>query len=411
MGQPAAVGQPADARAAPPPSSLRELFDTLQRTHGGPAFLTPSQLRTLRRDALSAPSASFASACAWVMSQLNDPYAAYLAPSQVGQLRERFHGVVGVGLEMTAVRPSWWRRWHDEPRMRVKVKRVVAGSTAERAGIKVGDEILDIDDTPVSSVDSVALSEWLEGEEGSRVALRLRSRDGTRTRRLSLRRAPIPVRTVTAQGLPSLVVTRRSCSPLLLRISHFGSTTALELRQALRRRASSAAPLVIDVRCNEGGLLPEAVAAARMFLPRGATVLSLWKPKRKVHTYRRRWYHRGELSTRSIPPLYVLVDENSASAAEIFAGALGASGRAVVIGTATYGKGASQALAYMSDGSAVRFTVYTLRVGSTEWDLACGVRPDVQWRWRSRWLHSRFVDGLEVTRALRRARLGRSSKA
>ena len=108
------------------------------------------------------------------------------------------------------------------------------------------------------------------------------------------------------------------------------------------------------------GLLPEAVAAARMLLPRGSSVLTLWKHQRKVRTYRRRWYHGGETHGRPAaaadPTLFVLVDENSASAAEIFAGALRANGNAVVIGTSTYGKGASQALAYMSDGSAIRFT-------------------------------------------------------
>lgn len=106
---------------------------------------------------------------------------------------------------------------------------------------------------------------------------------------------------------------------------------------------------MIDLRANSGGLLTQAVAAARLLVPRGAAVVTLCKPSRSVKTYRRRWYHRAYPT----PNLVVLVDRKTASAAEIFAGALAASGRALIVGTPTYGKGSSQALVYMSDGSAV----------------------------------------------------------
>ena len=90
---------------------------------------------------------TYASRCAWVMNQLEDPYAAYLSPSQVGTLRERFHGAVGVGLKVDENRPNWWQKccvvlWRGSPstsrqRARGTVMSVEAGYPAERAGIVV----------------------------------------------------------------------------------------------------------------------------------------------------------------------------------------------------------------------------------------------------------------------------------
>ena len=138
---------------------LKELFDTLKDTHGGPAFISSAELNGLRRKVLGERQhelckefegeSTYASRCAWVMNQLEDPYAAYLSPSQVGTLRERFHGAVGVGLKVDEHQPNWWRRccvivdlWRGTPsasrqRARGTVMSVEAGSPAERAGIVV----------------------------------------------------------------------------------------------------------------------------------------------------------------------------------------------------------------------------------------------------------------------------------
>lgn len=133
-----------------PTDQLTELFDTLKGTHGGPAFITGPQLNKLRRKVLRREDELFneedwshSSRCAWVMRQLEDPYAAYLSPSQVTTLRERFHGTVGVGIRMHEFRPCWWQRWWKQHlpsktfKLRAVVTHVEVDSSAERAGVQV----------------------------------------------------------------------------------------------------------------------------------------------------------------------------------------------------------------------------------------------------------------------------------
>jgi C-terminal processing protease CtpA/Prc len=257
----------------------------------------------------------------------------------------------------------------------------------------------------------------------------------TRTARtVRLRRVATPPPTVLSRQL-------LNGRAHVLRISSFGATTAAELRTALRTirggRATSNTgaggvdhgTLIFDLRGNEGGLLPEAIAACRMVLPLGGHVVSLKKeePSRVAKAFRRRWYHRSELprltpaaSTLAPPseaerpsssagpahaepaPLVVLVNGLSASSAEVFAGALAHAG-ALVIGTRTYGKGSSQAVVYQSDGHAVSYTAYTLAVGAAEGSapLSRGVHPHVPWRWRcSPAGPFRAADDAEIERAL-----------
>ena len=263
-----------------------------------------------------------------------------------------------------------------------------------------------------------------------------------------LLRTPLLERTVTSRAL---------CdgSVHLIQIDAFGATTAGELRAALGalRRHSAAkrggraggracATLVLDVRGNAGGLLHEAVAACRMMLPMGAHIVSLNKeaPRRTVQAFRRRWYHRCELppAIRTAwcgagggggageggggeggkggeggggeggggVPLVILVDDASASSAEVFAAALAHAAGAIVIGQPTFGKGSSQAVVYQSDGYAIAFTAYTLAVGRRrgERPLSQRVQPHVPWRWRAWRSRGQLSDDAEVVRALAAAR-------
>merc|ERR1719149_578024 len=157
----------------------------------------------------------------------------------------------------------------------------------------------------------------------------------------------------------------------VLRLEIFGANTASELRVLLRQLRHHPTPpraLVIDLRDNDGGLLTAAVSSARMLLPAGSHLLSLQKSAPPP-----------ALRASDAPPILVLVNERTASAAEVLAAALRHSGRAVLVGGRTFGKGMSQALVYQRDGAALLFTVYQLASGKRHATvpLTRGVEPDL----------------------------------
>jgi len=431
---------------------LHELFHSISHTHGGPAYVRRADLLALRREAekkCGDDEETYLRACRWAVQQLSDPLATFLAPDDADALRERFHGPAHIGIELgmtlerrTSSAPGWWatRGWVRRP----TVLTVDENSPAEAAGVRPGDRLLAVGGTSVAATTLRAAAAQLEVPEGCELRLTLASpcaaaaasssasvAPEAREVRLTSRRAPPP--TVSSRPLPGLAGAH------LVSIAAFSASTAAELRRELRRlcrpaAAAAAAPpprcLVFDVRGNEGGLLTQAVAAARLVLPLGAHVLSLQKhaPCRTARRYYRRWYHRSALprvaaaegggatggaaggvaggATAGGPPaLLVLVDSASASSAEIFAGALATAGGATVLGMPTYGKGTSQAMVSQPDGYAVSFTAYTLSVGcGGRGDIALhpltrGVTPHVPWRWRK--AHgARGADDAEVTRAV-----------
>ena len=389
---------------------LTELFRSLRETHGGPAYISQQQLKMIQQganDLLHTSDESeeaYRAACMWTMRQLRDPLSCYLSPEQAVAARERFHGRISLGFKLHSrfVRkrmintPTASGRWHDRFCALVRGWRQAAvdslveeGSVAARAGLRVGDEVLDVNGIGLfGTARSHALELIDEGPEGERVSVTLR-RKHDRLETVRLTRSAVPLRTVSCHSVTSGDIANGRAH--IIRISSFSSTTAKELLVALRdlRRAGAMdATFVFDLRGNEGGLLPEAIKACRMLLPRGAHILSLCKssPPRVVRSFHRRWYHRGLLGFTSRHPCFVLVDRASASSAEVFAGALASSGGAVIIGQRTYGKGSSQAVVYQSDGCAISFTAYTLFVGckgGPRFALSEGVLPDLRWRWPS----------------------------
>ena len=446
---------------------MSELLKAMRTTHGGPSFVSRSTLKRVGQDALrqctdAMSEAEYQRLCSWVCEHLNDPYASYLPDAQLNAMRERFHGRVGIGMSVRRrlqrePGDSWRRGW----RRVAAVTAVEDQSPAAVAGVRVGDELLQVDSASAHDAELSTVTELLEGPEGSHVQLLVRrpgrgnsgasqgavaagmrpaddgeGSDGATTA-LRVRRQLLPQRSVTSRVTRLRMTTTRAGveheesrgegTARVLRIAFFGASTASELRDELRqlRRGECA---VLDLRDNDGGLLSAALASARMLLPPGAHLLSLQKvatrarhhaaaaayagspssprphaeaeadvgpppdvPRmRTVRCYRRRWWHRSALPRplrgADAPPLIVLVNRRSASAAEVLAAALAHSGRAVLVGKRTFGKGLSQALVYQRDGAGLLFTVYQLAAGArrgTE-PLTRGVEPHVPWAWRGR---------------------------
>lgn len=378
---------------------LKELIGSLRHTHGGPSFVERSSLERLSTDAYrecqpSTTEEEYTQLCHRVIAGLEDQYAAYLPEAQSTAMRERFHGRVGLGISLRRdLRRADGQSWHRGWRRVAAVTAVEDHSPAARAGVLVGDELLKVDSLQTRDAELPTVSQWLEGPEGSQVQLLVRRQgqacDPPTSLCVSRRLLPRP----SVSGSPASLGDMGTA--YVLRVGLFGASTASELRVLLQQLSHHPTPpraLVIDLRDNDGGLLTAAVSSARMLLPAGSHLLSLQKsaPPRTLRAFRRRWYHHSALPpalrARDAPPILVLVNERTASAAEVLAAALRHSGRAVLVGGRTFGKGMSQALVYQRDGAALLFTVYQLASGARRATdlLTRGVEPDLQWSWRNR---------------------------
>jgi carboxyl-terminal processing protease len=270
-----------------------------------------------------------------MLYQLEDPYTSLLAPEKLGRLNETTSGnYAGIGIQAD-VRDGW-----------IVVIAPTPGSPAERAGIQPGDRIIEIDGRSTEGWTLEEASRTFKGSAGTTVALRV-ERPGIL--------APMPV-TLTRVALHQSAVRRVAMLPNGVGyIDHkaFSDSSDRELaRSVTALLARGAKSLIIDLRSNPGGLLEQGSAVADLFLGKGQKIVSL--------------RGRGPEATRDFTdsttqkwptlPLTVLVDEKSASAAEIVAGALQDHDRALIVGEPTYGKGSAQSLIPLGDVGGLKLT-------------------------------------------------------
>ncbi len=224
----------------------------------------------------------------------------------------------------------------------------IEGSPAEQAGLRPGDVILAVNGEPTTGWSVDELRAKVRGPSGTSVTLRVLNPGDNVPVDVTVVRAQVVVPSVNWRMLPDDVA--------LIRLSSFDNDAGKELRDALAgARQQGARAIVLDLRNNPGGLLDQAVEVASQFLPEGTTVLieENREGERKVTTAR-----RGGLALDV--PLAVLINENSASSAEIVSGALQAAERAVLIGETTFGTGTVLTPYRLSDGS-------RLLLGTQQW--------------------------------------------
>lgn len=255
-----------------------------------------------------------------------DPFSRYAPPAEADSDRMRRAGAAGIGAEVA-------RRGGG-----VVIAEVADDGPAAAAGLRPGDWLEEVDGEKVQGASLEAVAALLAGPEGTSVVLTLRGRDGER-RSIEVERTLRPPQTVAAE---------RRADVLVLRVTGFTSDTGARLAQALLDSIS--APhrprgLVLDLRGNRGGLLRQAVAAAETLLPHGTVATTSGRDPASVHDF---VAHGIDLSAGL--PVVVLVDAGSASAAEILAAALADQHRAVVVGSATFGKGLVQTVVPLPDG-------------------------------------------------------------
>jgi len=270
-----------------------------------------------------------------LVSQLEDPNTTYLPPDRLRRLREVTSGrYSGVGMQIDS-RDGW-----------PTVTLVRVGTPSERAGVTIGDRLVEIDGQSMKGWTELEAVRALRGEPGT--TIRLTIERGAASTRIPLRivRGEIHVNSVSR-----IAVLEREVGYFL--ITAFSDSTALEVASAVDSLfRSGAKSLIVDLRGNPGGVLRQGVAVADLFLDPGQRIVSTRGRLPATNaTYvderPQRWPGR---------PIVVLVNGNTASAAEIVAGALQDHDRAVVVGRATYGKGSAQAVLQLVDGGGLKLT-------------------------------------------------------
>ena len=262
-----------------------------------------------------------------------DPHSAYIGSEEMKGVQESFDGEFsGIGVEFNVLRDT------------VIVVNTIAGGPAERVGVRANDRIVRIDTLDAVGMSRTDVPKYLRGKTGTKVGIDV-VRHGTPGRlRFVIVRDKIPLNTVDASYLAGDGIG-------YIKVNRFGRTTMEEFTEAYRKLGRPEG-LILDLRGNGGGLLEQAIGMAGFFLPRGAVIVST--EGRAVPASSFRAQTNGEdLKGR----LVVLIDESSASASEIVAGAVQDWDRGVVVGRPSFGKGLVQRQIGLPDGSAVRVTV------------------------------------------------------
>ncbi len=285
-----------------------------------------------------------------------DPHSSYLNPDAYKELQVETKGSFGgIGIEIT-IRDGF-----------LTVVSPLEGTPADDLGIEAGDKILRVDGEPTKEMTLMEAVKKMRGPKGTEVVLTIMREGFTKPKDFVITRATVAIKSVRAKTLEP--------GYGYLRLSQFQSTTAKDLRQALTKLEKENQPmkgLILDMRNNPGGLLDQAVKVSDEFLDEGLIVYTGGRLKSQDM--------RFEAHTNTRPhryPIVVLVNEGSASAAEIVAGALQDHKRAVVVGVETFGKGSVQTVMPLRNGAALRLTTSLYYTPSGRSIQAKGIEPDI----------------------------------
>ena len=272
-------------------------------------------------------------AIAAILNRL-DPHSSYFTPEQYAQAQEELNGSYdGIGIEFIILRDT------------LMVNRVIENGPSMQAGLLAGDRIIQVDGKNISAIGltNESVMKLLKGKSGTSVNLDLKRK--SESLKVTVQRGALPLPSVTAsyELQPSIGY---------VKIERFGQNTYNEFVSAVRNlRLDGCSSLVIDLRDNGGGLLEQSTAIAEEFLEAGQLMVyteGLHSPRKDYITNK-----RGEFVDMR---LAVLIDENSASASEILAGALQDWDRALIVGRRSFGKGLVQNEVLLPDNSAIRLT-------------------------------------------------------
>lgn len=368
--------------SAVPESKITTLRYDLRRELGRRVISTHEEAReavsyaaqTVSSQLGVSPSAVVMEFCCAAVNTL-DPYSSFLTPDQLTEVYSQIEGnFVGLGIELKTVGQQ------------LNIIRVIPGSPAEEAGIRQGDTIIAVDNQSVETMSTDKAANLLQGPEGSEVRLTLfRPNQETYLTTATRRRVEVP-------SIEQVKIVDPKLGIGYLRLTCFQKSTARDLDAALwsLHRQGMRRGLIMDLRGNPGGLLVTAVEVVDKFVDQGTIVSTKGRNVQEAFTYSA--HSPGTWPT----PLVILIDGDSASAAEIFAGAIRDHARGTIIGTKSYGKGSVQGIFPLhSSGSGMRLTTAKFYSPKNLPFSLRGVSPDIRVQESARPINGVLAQGSE----------------
>lgn len=285
-----------------------------------------------------------------------DPHSSFMTPEEFTSFQQSTSGSFG-GLGITITMKNDL----------LTIMNAIEDTPAWKAGIKGGDVIALIDGEPTTNMTLDEAVKKMRGKVGTKIKLTISRKGADKPIDLTLTRAIIKIESVKSDMIDKELG--------YIRLTQFQENSYKEMVNAVRQLTNQGAKgIVLDLRNNGGGLLNEAISIASIFLPINKTVVFTRERDKQEKHYKT---ESVNFTNRTIP-MVVLVNEWSASASEIIAGAMQDYKRAVVVGKSTFGKGSVQSIIQLNDGSAVRLTTSRYYTPNGRSIQGVGIKPDVE---------------------------------
>lgn len=285
---------------------------------------------------------------------LGDPYTDYMNKDEAQSFNESLSSSFqGIGAEI------------QERNGYIMVVSPIKNSPAESAGLQPKDLILSVDGESIEGLSATEAVLLIRGEKGTKVTLEVKRGENPEVLSFVIVRDDIPVETVYGELDEEKIAH--------IQITSFSEQTAKELKTILADfEAQGMAGIVLDVRQNPGGYLDAAIEISNLFVAKDQNILQLQGRDGEPQVLQAQGGKKYTL------PVTVLIDEGSASASEILAGALGESYGAQVVGVTSFGKGTMQEISYFDDGSNLKFTTGKWLTPKGNWINETGIAPDIE---------------------------------
>ncbi len=288
-----------------------------------------------------------------MMETLDDPHSNYFSKDGMEDLEGKIKGEYsGVGMII--------RKSAGEP---VMVELLIEGTPAFKAGIRPKDKLMAIDGKQTYNMDLEEASKMLKGKSGTKVKVQIYRETEKKSKEITLKRETIKLENVSSKMLPNKIG--------YIKLTQFGDDVDVQVAKSLEKLQSEGMKgLIFDLRNNPGGRIDQALKICSMFIPEGVIVSE--RPKNGPETFNmREGKYYGDF------PLVVLINEGSASASEIVAGAVRDYKRGKLVGEKSFGKGSVQVLLPLPDGDGIKLTIAKYYTPKGENIHGKGITPDI----------------------------------